>query len=300
MAGVVGVRFNKAGKVSYYDPGDAELISNDYVVVQTDAGDEVAYVIIAPGQVITSKFKGPLTRIARKATPEDLRNRDRLKAKADALAQAARDAAHEMNLPMKIVSAGYTLDGQKVFITYTSEDRIDFRDLLRRIGGPAEARIEMRQVGPRDEAKAQGGMGRCGRELCCSTWLTEFQPVTMKMAKEQDLPLSPPGLAGMCGRLRCCLRYEYETYRELRSTLPKIGARVATAQGEGVVVVGHPLKQTVTIRLEEGNWAEVPMTEVEIRSSPAPTGAGAPSPSEMERGKPAAPRQEREDRRDRR
>ena len=263
MAGVVGIRFGKAGKIEYYDPGSEELGQGNYVVVQKDDGQEIGYVVIAPGQVVMSKMKGSLPGIIRAAMPEDLRRRDELHAEADRALTRCRELVQELKLGMKLTEAHYPLDGDKLFITYTSEDRVDFRDLLSRLGRDVRARIELRQVGPRDDAKVKGGLGRCGRELCCSTWLVEFQPVTMKMAKEQDLPLSPAGLAGQCGRLRCCLRYEYEQYRELKRGLPKIGSRVQTAQGAAVVVVGHPIKQTITVRLESGAWAEVPMAELQ-------------------------------------
>ncbi len=268
MAGVAGVRFIKAGRIFYYDPGDTQLGLSDHVVARTDQGEELGYVVIAPGQVIASKFKGPLQPIVRKATPEDIQNRDGLKARAQEALAEVRALSRQFNLPMKAVDAFFTLDGAKLTVTYTSEDRVDYRELLDRLGDRRQVQIEMRQIGPRDETKALGGLGRCGRELCCATWLTEFAPITMKMAKEQNLPLSPPGLAGICGKLRCCLRYEYEQYRELRRGLPRIGSTVNTPEGPGTVVVGHPLKQTITVRLESGAWTEVPMEQVQAGSAP--------------------------------
>lgn len=259
----MGVRFAKAGKIQYFDAGDETFETNDYVVGETATGIEIGWVVIAPDQVLMTKFKDTPPPIVRKASPEDLRARDRLAQRADQLFQEAKSIVRELRLPMKVVQATFSLDEARVVVTYTAEDRVDFRQLLRRLGRTANARVELREVGPRDEAKVVDGIGRCGRTLCCSTWLTEFSPVTMKMAKEQDLPLSPPGLAGQCGRLRCCLRYEYEQYREMKRGLPKIGATVKTSHGEAVVVVGHPLKQTVTVRLEEGGWTEIPMAEIE-------------------------------------
>lgn len=268
MAGVIGVRFAKAGKVHYFDPGEEELEVNDYVAVETDQGPELGYVVIAPHQVIMAKVRGPLPPIIRRATPEDLESRDRLGGQALEVLDECKSLVRETGLEMRPVEAHYTLDGSKLIISFTSEDRVDFRELVRRLGQRHQAKIELRQIGPRDETKIMGGFGRCGRELCCSTWLTEFQPISIKMAKEQDLPLSPPGLAGVCGRLRCCLRYEYEQYMEMKRGLPRIGARVVTSHGEAVVVVGHPLKQTITVRLEEsGGWVEVPMAELESASA---------------------------------
>jgi cell fate regulator YaaT (PSP1 superfamily) len=266
MGGVVGVRFAKAGKIFNYDAGDEEFSSNDYIVVETDVGIELGYVVITPSQVVMTKFKGPLTPIVRRATPEDLQERDRLLGQAREMSNKCRELVKELDLPMKTVEAVFTLDGLHLVISYTADDRVDFRQLLRRLGRTVQAKVELRQIGPRDQTKVMDGLGRCGRTLCCSTWLVEFQPVTMKMAKEQDLPLSPPGLAGVCGRLRCCLRYEYDQYRELKRGLPKVGSTVQTGQGPAVVVVGHPLKQTITVRLENGTWVEVPMDELQEKA----------------------------------
>ncbi len=278
MGGVVGVRLVKAGKIHYFNPGDAQLDVNGYVVLETDQGLEMGWVVIAPSQVVMSKIKGELPPIVRMATPEDLQSRDRLKAQAQEALTECRQHARDLKLDMKALDAYFTLDGARLVISYASEEKGETRDLLRLLGQGRSLRIEFRQVGPRDETKILGGLGRCGRELCCATWLTEFQPISMKMAKEQDLPLSPPGLAGVCGRLRCCLRYEYEMYRELKKGLPRIGARVTTPGGVGVVVVGHPLKQTITIRLEEtGAWTEVPMADVQ------PAGAQSGPPPSRER-----------------
>lgn len=284
MSGVVGVRFVKAGKIFYFDPGDAKLGVQEYVVVETEQGLEIGYVVIAPDQVVMSKVKGELPKIVRVATPEDLQKRDRLLGEASTYLEKARSVARQANLDMKVLNAHFTLDSKHLILSYSSENKVDLRPILTELGQNRDLRIEPRQVGPRDETKILGGLGRCGRELCCATWLTEFQPISMKMAKEQDLPLSPPGLAGVCGRLRCCLRYEYDMYRELKRGLPRIGARVTVAQGEGVVVVGHPLKQTITLLMEETQtWIEVPMSEVLTTAPSARVAVGrkvAPEPDD--------------------
>ncbi|MBM4405003.1 MAG: hypothetical protein FJ039_02310 [Chloroflexi bacterium] len=303
MAGVVGLRFMKAGKVQYFDPGDEEFAVAESAVVETERGLETGLVAIAPTQVLMQKIKGSLPRIVRKAAPEDLAARDRNKARADEIYNEARAIVRDLNLEMKIVEAFIDLTGERLTVSYTSEERIEFRPILQRLGAKHAGKIDLKQLGPRDHTKALGGLGRCGRELCCSSWLTEFAPVTMKMAKEQDLPLSPPGLAGVCGRLRCCLRYEYEQYRELKQGLPKIGATVPTANGPARVVVGHPLKQTVTVQLESGAWVEVSMAELSgaapAKPLPVPVPA-APSAAEgMGRVEPRPP-QERDRRDDRR
>lgn len=270
MPGIVGIRFARAGKIVYYDPGEEKLAIGDYVVVKAEEGLRVGYVVIAPDQVLMSKMKGALAPIVRRAAPDDLQQRDRLQRLSEDVLAKFKHLADQLHLDVKPVEAIFSLDAERVSVTYTAEEKADVRELLRRMGEGARAQVQMREVGPRDETKVLGGLGRCGRELCCSTWLTEFQPVSMKMAKEQDLPLSPPGLAGVCGRLRCCLRYEYDTYRELKKGLPKIGSNVQTSHGPAVVVVGHPLKQTVTVRIESGAWVEVPMTELD-GSKPPPT-----------------------------
>ena len=272
MSGVVGVRFVKAGKIYYFDPGDARPGVHEYVVVETEQGLEMGTVVIAPDQVVMTKQKGELPKIIRVATPDDIRSRDRLSGEAKTYLDRSRELVHSLNIQMKALDTHFTLDGAHLILSYSSEDRIDSRELLRQLGQNRSLQIDLRQVGPRDETKILGGLGRCGLELCCNTWLTEFQPISMRMAKEQDLPLSPPGLAGVCGRLRCCLRYEYDQYREMRRGLPRIGTKVVTAQGPGVVVVGHPLKQSITVRIEEtGTWIDVPMAEL-IEGAPVRAG----------------------------
>ncbi len=268
MSGVVGVRFVRAGKIHYCDPGVAELEVNNFVVVETTHGLELGTVVISPDQVIMSKVRGDeLPPVVRQATAEDIEGRDRLKEKAQDVMVRCREMVREMKLELKPVDAYFTLDSSRLIVSYTAEERVDHRSLQGKLRQEYGSKVDLREVGPRDQTKLMGGIGRCGRSLCCSTWLTEFSPISMKMAKEQDLPLSPPGLAGVCGRLRCCLRYEYEQYRELKRTLPKIGARVTTAHGDAVVVVGHPLKQTITVRLETGSWVEVSMEELETASA---------------------------------
>ena len=292
MSGVVGVRFVKAGKIYYFDPGDARPGVNEYVVVETEQGQELGAVVIAPDQVVMTKVKGELPKIIRPATPGDLQTRDRLSADAKRYLERCRELVHTLGISMKTLDAHFTLDGSRLIISYSSEDRVDSRDLLRELGQNRSLAIDLRQVGPRDETKILGGLGRCGRELCCSTWLTEFQPISMKMAKEQDLPLSPPGLAGVCGRLRCCLRYEYDQYREMKRGLPRIGAKVMTEHGAAVVVVGHPLKQSITVRIEEtGTWADVPMSA--LLDAPPPSAAVATAEPDDEEGEAPPPPQRR-------
>ncbi|MBI2867620.1 MAG: stage 0 sporulation family protein [Chloroflexi bacterium] len=270
MPDIVGVRFRRAGKLQFYETGGLAVEVNDYVVADTPRGQEMGWVVITPQQLIASQIKTPLFPIVRKAAVEDLRRRDELKAKEAQALEQCRELAQKHNLPMKLVEAEYILDGKLIF-HFGAEDRVDFRNLLKDLNAAFQTKVELRQVGARDEAKLIDGMGRCGRQLCCSTWLTEFSPVSMRMAKEQELPLNAFNLAGACGRLRCCLRYEYEQYREFRRELPKIGEWVITPQGDAKVIVGHPLKQLVSVLVGaegEQTVAQFPLDQVKRKVRP--------------------------------
>lgn len=262
---VVGIRFKKAGKIAYFDPAGLDLRVGDMVVAETAHGLEVGRVAIGPDQIVFSEFKEPLSPVARKATPEDLARRDDLQKKASEAFGVCKSKASGLGLPMKMLEAEYTLDESRLTFYFTADNRVDFRNLLRELNTSFQSRVDLRQVGARDSTKAIGGIGVCGRELCCSSWLVEFSPVSMRMAKEQGLPLNPSNLAGSCGRLRCCLRYEYETYRQTNQRFPKIGERVTTPDGVGVVVVGHPVKETVSVRFhdqEKDTVVEVPLSQI--------------------------------------
>jgi cell fate regulator YaaT (PSP1 superfamily) len=168
----------------------------------------------------------------------------------------------ELNLPMKLLSAEYALDSSRLTFLFSAEERVDFRELVRRLSGKFKLRVELRQVGSRDEAKLLGSYGRCGRELCCASFLTEFTPVSIKMAKDQDLPLNPMKISGACGRLMCCLSYEGEQYRAMKAKMPKVGQRVSTKMGEATVVGNNPLKETVMVELDTEAQVELPLAEV--------------------------------------
>ncbi|MDO8531165.1 MAG: regulatory iron-sulfur-containing complex subunit RicT [Dehalococcoidia bacterium] len=294
---VVGVRFKKAAKMAYFDPAGLDLRAGDMVVAETARGLEVGWVAILPDQVLFSELKELLKPVARKATAEDLARRDELQKKASEAFGICKSKASEMGLPMKMLGAEYTLDESRLTFYFTSDTRVDFRSLLKEINTRFTSRVDLRQVGARDCTKVIGGVGVCGRELCCSSWLIDFNPVSMKMAKEQGLPLNPGNLAGACGRLRCCLRYEYETYRQINQQFPKMGERVTTPQGVGVVVVGHPVKETVSVRFHEQDKdtvVEVPLGQikrsnmvVERDDRPLrPCGGGGPCAKAPEQGKP--------------
>jgi len=283
---IVGVRFKKASKTYYFDPVGLELNVNDYVVVETARGLERGRVVIAPRQVVSESVPEPLKPVIRKAEPDDIKRAQEVEGREkEALVEGAK-LVERLNLPMKLVSADYNLDGSRVTIFFTAEERVDFRELVREIAGRLRTRVELRQIGPRDEAKLVGGYGRCGRQLCCGSFLSELTPVSIKMAKDQGLPLNPMKISGCCGRLMCCLGYECQQYREMRQTLPREGQRVTTASGGGKVVGVNPLQQTVTVLLEESEaTAELPVAEVtfERKGQPVAQVEAEPEPEPGEK-----------------
>jgi cell fate regulator YaaT (PSP1 superfamily) len=262
MANITGIRFKKAGKIYYFEAGDIALQERDYVVVKTSRGMEVGHVVIAPGKVPVNDTGESLSPVIRKAEPEDIAREKELETKAEeALIECGKMIA-DLKLPMKLLSAEYALDSSRLTFLFSAEERVDFRELVRRLSGKFKIRVELRQVGSRDEAKLLGSFGRCGRELCCASFLTEFQPVSIKMAKEQDLPLNPMKISGACGRLMCCLAYEGEQYKAMKEKMPKVGQRISTRLGEGAVVGNNPLKETVIVELDSESTVELPLKEV--------------------------------------
>ena len=261
-ATVVGVRFRRAGRIYYFDPASLELNLNDWVVVQTSRSVEMGTVVIAPKQVMTSELSEPLKPVLRKAEPEDIRRSEEFRAKeALALATCEEKVAH-FKLPMKLLAAEYNLDGSRLTFFFSAEGRVDFRELVRELASAFRTRVELRQVGPRDEAKIVGGVGRCGRPLCCSTYLCNFNTVSIKMAKEQNLPLNPMKISGTCGRLLCCLTYENHIYVEGKEKLPRVGQSVNTSVGMARVMGTNPLKETVTVQLESQAVVELAAADV--------------------------------------
>jgi cell fate regulator YaaT (PSP1 superfamily) len=268
MADIVGVRFKRTGRIYYFDPSGIELEVNDYVVVKTVHGLELVQVVIAPRQVLASELNEPLKTVVRKAEPEDIELvREFADKEREALSECAELVA-KLNLPMKLISAEYNLDGSHLTIFFSAEERIDFRELVRELTRTLKIRVELRQVGPRDEAKLIGGFGRCGRPLCCMSFLDEFAPVSIRMAKEQNLPLNPLKISGACGRLLCCLVYENEQYRSIKEKMPKERQQVSTAMGVASVVEVNPMKETVLVELESKATVELPLSEVTIEGKP--------------------------------
>lgn len=264
MAEIVGIRFKRAGRVYYFDPAGIDLEVNDYVVVKTTRGLELGHVVIAPRQVLASEVRQPLKLVMRKAEPEDIKRAQEFEDREEeALIECGKLIA-KLQLPMKLLSAEYNLDGSRLTFFFSAGERIDFRELVRQLTSRFKIRVELRQIGPRDEAKLLGGFGRCGRPLCCMSFLSEFAPVSIRMAKEQDLPLNPMKISGVCGRLLCCLVYESEQYHIMKEKLPKEGQQVSTPMGVATVAGGNPLKETVLVELESGVTVELPLSEVTI------------------------------------
>lgn len=256
------MRFKQAGKVYYFDTAGIDLKIRDDVIVETSHGLEMGRVVVAPREMDAGDAADQPRPVVRKAGPADIENAGALEAKAEeALIEAGKMIA-ELNLSMKLISADYGLDGNRVTVLFSAEERVDFRELVRRLTRRLKVRVELRQVGSRDEARAKGGYGRCGRELCCASFLSEFTPVSIKMAKEQELPLNPVKISGSCGRLMCCLSYESEHYRDTKEKLPRVGQRVTTSTGEAVVAGRNLLKETVMVQLESGAVVELPLSQV--------------------------------------
>jgi cell fate regulator YaaT (PSP1 superfamily) len=268
MAEIVGVRFKRAGKVYYFDPSSIEMEVNDFVVVKTARGLELGRVVIAPTQVVASEVTEPLKPVMRKAESADIKRAQEFEDKeGEALVECGKLIA-KLELPMKLLGAEYNLDGSRLTFFFSASERVDFRQLVRELNKRFKVRVELRQLGPRDETKLIGGFGRCGRPLCCMNFLTEFSPVSIKMAKEQDLPLNPFKISGICGRLLCCLAYESEQYHAMKDKLPKAGQRVSTPMGEASVVGSNPLKETVLVELESQATVELPFSDITVEKQP--------------------------------
>jgi len=250
MTLVAGVRFKKAGKIYYFDPGELQVVENQKVVVETARGLELGTVVVPPKEVPEDQVVTLLKPIARIAGDEDLRQEAENKSKEKEAFTMALRKIEEHRLPMKLVDVEYTFDHSKIIFYFTAEGRVDFRNLVRDLASIFRTRIELRQIGVRDEAKMLGGLGSCGRILCCSSFLGDFDPVSIRMAKDQNLSLNPNKISGICGRLMCCLRYENDHYRETRQKLPMEGEEVQTPQGEGSVVKVDVLKELVGVKLK--------------------------------------------------
>lgn len=251
MIEVIGVRFKKAGKIYYFDPSDHNMAENTYVIVETVRGIEFGKVVITNKQVDEEDVVLPLKKVIRIATEADKQTVINNREHADIAFETASDKIKLHQLDMNLVEVEYTLDRNKIIFYFTADGRVDFRNLVKDLASIFKTRIELRQIGVRDEAKMLGGIGPCGRMLCCSTFLGDFEPVSIKMAKDQDLSLNPAKISGLCGRLMCCLKYENDDYEEAKRALPDIGREINTPDGEGKVVGLNMLERIVHIEYFE-------------------------------------------------
>jgi cell fate regulator YaaT (PSP1 superfamily) len=248
---VVGIRFKPAGKILQYAAEALALQRGDKCVAESDNGLEIATVVLPPQEMAIDPAQTSIKPVLRKASVEDLEQAEAYKAQAERAFALCRGRIMDMRLPMKLSSVDYTLDGRKAIFYFTADGRVDFRQLVRSLASVLQTRIEMRQIGVRDEAKKLGGYGTCGRPLCCSTFLTEFAPISVRMAKEQGLALNPSRISGVCGRLKCCLAYEMPVYKAIKDALPRIGEAYTTEEGPGRVTDVTVMGEAFEVELEE-------------------------------------------------
>lgn len=270
MVNVIGVRFRKAGKIYYFDPAGYDIKVGDNVIVETARGIEYGHVVLAPRLVEDDKIVQPLKPVIRVATPEDDAIEKRNKEKEKEAFKICLEKIKKHGLEMKLIDSEYTFDNNKVLFYFTADGRIDFRELVKDLASVFKTRIELRQIGVRDETKIVGGIGICGRQLCCHTYLSEFAPVSIKMAKEQNLSLNPTKISGVCGRLMCCLKNEEEAYEEINSKMPAVGDTVITKdnlKGEvlSVSVLKELVKVIVTLENDEKEIREYKADELQFK-----------------------------------
>ena len=258
MVKVAGVRFKTAGKIYYFDPDVYEVKNGDNVIVETARGMEYGTVTMDVQEVADNEIVAPLKKIIRIATPEDdKKHKENVKKKERAL-QLCQEKIDKHNLVMKLIDVEYTFDNSKIIFYFTADGRVDFRELVKDLASVFKMRIELRQIGVRDEAKMMGGIGGCGRSLCCNSWLADFEPVSIKMAKVQNLSLNPSKISGICGRLMCCLKYENDIYMEMRKGMPEVGERIKTPDGLAKVIDTNILEDIIRVRLYVEEKQEAP------------------------------------------
>ena len=263
MIKVIGVRFKKAGKIYYFDPNELNINKEDYVIVETARGIEFGQCVIGVKEVSENDIIAPLKSGLRVADNEDIKRHQNNKAKEKDALNICTDKILEHGLDMKLIDVEYTFDNNKVIFYFTADGRVDFRELVKDLATIFKTRIELRQIGVRDEAKMLGGLGPCGRPMCCSSFLGDFASVSIKMAKEQNLSLNPTKISGICGRLMCCLNYEQSTYEDIRKRLPKVGSIVKTSEGTGEVVQNNIVKESVKVKLKKKDEEILEMFNIE-------------------------------------
>jgi len=266
MPNVVKIKFEEFGKSFAFDSRGLELSRGEAVIVETEQGTDVGWVVAQPRSVPEEQIKKVLKPIIRKATEEEVDRYGQIRSKEREAFESCLQKIKTRELPMKLVDVRFSFDGSKIIFYFTSESRVDFRDLVRDLVKEFRTRIEVRQIGVRDQAKRMGGLGTCGRLLCCRTFLDEFEPVSIRMAKEQSLSLNPGKISGLCGRLMCCLSYEYQAYEESKRILPRVGSRVKTPKGPGIVKQLRVLQGKAAVELESGREVEFAVDQLSIVS----------------------------------
>ena len=285
MVKIVGIQFQNNGKIHYFDACDLMLKPGDYVVADTAKGLDLGEVVIGIREVEESA-NAPMRKIVRIATPQDVQHSSENREKEREAYQTCQKKIAEHQLDMKLVSVEYAFDNSKILFYFTANGRVDFRSLVKDLASVFKMRIELRQIGVRDEAKMLGGLGPCGRPICCGAFLDEFQPVSIKMAKEQNLSLNPTKISGVCGRLMCCLKYEQDHYEQTRKKMPKTGREVSTPAGTGIVSDLNILKETVSVRITTGDSSEIkefPLEDI-IRTDAEKTPDKTPPAGKKNRG----------------
>jgi cell fate regulator YaaT (PSP1 superfamily) len=266
MYEVVGVRFKRAGKIYYFDPAEHPVARDQHVIVETARGVEYGTVVIGPKTVDENDVVLPLKKVIRIAGETDARAVEENRSAARNAFTIGLQKIKDHQLKMKLVDVEYTFDRNKIIFYFTAEGRVDFRELVKDLASVFRTRIELRQIGVRDEAKMLGGIGPCGRILCCSSWLGDFEPVSIKMAKDQSLSLNPTKISGLCGRLMCCLKYEHDNYESAKEEMPAVGKIVVTSLGDGKVVALNAGNGTVHVQLFElGKVKELPLEDVVLK-----------------------------------
>ncbi len=267
MKNIIGVRFRKPGKVYFFDPGDLEIEKQSKVIVETSMGQEIGEVVISKKSIMEENLTAPLKKVIRVATPKDIKHDEENRKKEKEAFKICEEKIKKYKLDMNLTEVEYKFDNSKILFYFTADGRIDFRELVKELASIFKTRIELRQIGVRDEVKRIGGNGVCGRELCCCSFLGNFETVSIKMAKEQNVSLNPSKISGNCGRLMCCLKYEEEVYEDKLKRLPKIGAIVKTEDGEGTVESIETLKEIIRVKLKDGEdtfYKKYPASDVKI------------------------------------
>ena len=274
MVSIVGIQLQKNGKIYYFDVNGLSVKPGDYVIADTARGNDLGEVVMGIREVDEETAPSSLKKIIRIATPQDIQRSTENRAKEKEAYKTCQKKIAEHQLDMKLVSVEYAFDGSKILFYFTANGRVDFRSLVKDLASVFKMRIELRQIGVRDEARMLGGLGACGRPICCGTFLDEFQPVSIKMAKEQNLSLNPTKISGVCGRLMCCLKYEQDHYEQTRIKMPKVGREVITPDGNGTVTELNIVKETVRVRIANGDSSEIKEYPLESISRTADSGNG--------------------------